>query len=141
MNNINKISFTYQKEIPEEFDSLLRALSSTLRFKLTLLFLNHLRFSFSEITKLIGINNSLMKNHLNKLELGGIIQNYFEKNDTLKDYSFYTLTDFGRAIITTLIESYNNYYSALNKSQDVKLVSVSKISPEKYFEGGRETGD
>jgi len=128
IDNSNKILLNKQGEIPEEFEFLLKAISNELRFKLALVLLENERLSFSEITKLMRMDNSLAKNHLKKLEIGGIIQNYFEKSEGTKDYSFYTLTDFGKAIVQNLIESYNSYNSAIEETAGEKLIAPSDIS-------------
>jgi len=115
IDNSNKMMLSNKKEIPEEFVYLLKAISNEFRFKLALLLLKKVRLSFSEITHLTQIDNSLVKSHLNKLEIGGIIKNYFEKSAATKEYSFYTLTNFGKELVLNLIESYNNYYSVYDE--------------------------
>jgi len=133
INDSKRIILNEKREIPEEFVYLLRAISNEFRFKLTLLLFENTRLSFSNITSLTQIGNSLVKNHLKKLELGGIVQNYFQKTEGTKDYSFYVVTDLGKQIVQNLIESYNSYYSSIEKVEGKIIESPSNTSEEKYF--------
>ena len=55
---------------------------------------------------------------MKKLELGGIIQNYYIKNNNSSDYSFYKISKYGKKIITSLMQSYNEYYEVILRKSD-----------------------
>ena len=114
LNKTNKlINFEYQYEIPEDFELTFKALSNKYRFALSILLINEGTFSFSEIVNILEREKSSISNHLKKLELGGIIQNFLEKNEKTGEYSFYKITVYGKEIISGLLKSYNDYYKGL----------------------------
>lgn len=62
-----------------------------------------------------------LTNHLKKLEMGGIIQNYFEKTPNTEEYSYYEATDFGDKMISGIFNSYNNYYQGIKEKYEKKI--------------------
>jgi len=123
----------YLNKIPDDFELLLKALGHKTRICLALLMLENKELSFSRIAKIIKQENSLIINHIRKLELAGIVQNYLKKNAITKEYSFYELTKFGNRIISDLVESYNNYFKSIKTS---KLISqnINKDNISEEFE-------
>ena len=99
-----------REEIPEECEATMKALSHKLRVELAVLLIKYGALSFSQITDTLKKEKSTIANHLNKLELGGIVQNYFQKQPDSNEYSFYEITKYGKTIVESLISSYNNYY-------------------------------
>jgi predicted transcriptional regulator len=100
----------YLNEIPEDFELLLNALGHKTRINLLLLLMDNESLSLSKITKTMNQENSLTLNHIKKLELAGIVQNYLKRSKNTNEYSFYKLTNFGRKITSNLISNYNEYF-------------------------------
>lgn len=135
LNKTNKlIKFEYQFEIPGDFELCFKALSNKYRFALSLLLINEGKFSFSEICRILEREKSSVSNHLKKLELGGIVQNYLEKNEQTRDYSFYKITVYGREIISGLLKSYNDYYKGLGDVKEEDHDEMIDKSPLKVFD-------
>ncbi|MHA1799615.1 MAG: ArsR/SmtB family transcription factor [Candidatus Helarchaeota archaeon] len=131
-----KISKTleFNKDIPEDFILILNAISNALRFQIATQLLEN-SYSFSEIAEIFKLKNVSVKNHLNKLEVAGLVQNYFKKNTDSNNYSYYKLTDLGNKIVEGLINSYNEYYTS--KEYLVKKVELKeKDNLNEYFMAG-----
>lgn len=114
---MTEIYNSYLSKIPDDFELLLRALGHKTRIWLTLLMLENKELSLSRIAKTINQENSLILNHIKKLELAGIVQNYLKKSEITNEYSFYELTKYGNKIISDLVESYNNYFKTITKNK------------------------
>ena len=108
-------NLNYQATIPDTFKFALNAISNEFRFVLLLFLIDNGPTSFTEVTKFTRSVKSLIANHVKKLELGGLVQNYFEKVEESNDYSFYKITDFGKSIVSGIFNSYNDYYSRVDK--------------------------
>lgn len=122
----------YLKKIPEDFELLLKALGHKSRLNLILLLMECKALSLSKIVKYTKQENSLALNHIKKLELAGMIQNYLKKSKESKEFSFYRITKYGTAIFSRLIETYNNYYKFfLNKINNIQFNYQEEI-PEDF---------
>ena len=122
----------YYNKIPEDFGFLLKGLGNKFRFKLSLLLMENGSLSLSRIVKFVNKSNSVVINHIRKLELAGIVQNYLKKTEKIKEYSFYKLTEYGNAIITNLIKSYNDYYEKTIITGHKILFSSKKEIPKDF---------
>jgi len=125
-DNCQTIQLNYTEEIPKDFELTLKAISNKTRYALSLLIINNGPFSFSEITNLLKKEKSSISNHLRILETAGIIQNFLEKKENTKDYSFYKNTNYGKIIVSGLLSSYNDYYKTLSEIQKVAVKERSK---------------
>ncbi|MFX1296283.1 MAG: hypothetical protein ACFFD2_15710 [Promethearchaeota archaeon] len=112
------------EKLSNELELLFKGLSNKFRIGLLLYLYNIDAQSFSNIFKIFKKEKSSITTHLKKLEICGLIQNYFKKSDT-RDYSFYEITKFGYEIISELISGHNTYYR-LNSIQ----VKESEIACE-----------
>ncbi|TFF94174.1 MAG: ArsR family transcriptional regulator [Promethearchaeota archaeon] len=101
---------SYLDQIPEDFEYLLKALGNRFRLSITLILLEKKELSLSKLVREVGEENSLVLNHLNKMELAGLVQNFIQKRENTREYSFYELTEYGNKIMKDLIINYNNYY-------------------------------
>ena len=81
--------------------------SNKVRYALSLLLIDKGPLSFSEITKILKMEKSSISNHLKILETGGILQNYLEKNENTREYSYYKITEYGKKLVISLQYSYN----------------------------------
>jgi len=118
----NKIQ-NYLDELPEDFELLLKNLVLLLRTNESL--------SFSELVNKSGIQKSLLSNHLNKLEISGLVQNYLKKDLTSSNYSFYELTRFGRKFINDFIASYVKFFK-LHKNSEPLFIDLNQEIPEDF---------
>lgn len=128
------INLKFTEKLPEDFELMLKALSNKFRFALTLYLIEHGQLSFNKITKITKKEKSLIANHIKKLELGGLIQNFLEKKKETKDYSYYRITLYGKTIVSNLLNSYNEYYSNIEQeipqfSKEIEETSKSHTSP------------
>ena len=110
----------YLKNLPEDFELLLKGLGNKFRFALALLIMDNEPLSFSEITRLTKKEKGYIVNHLKKLDLAGIIQNFLQRRKNTSDYSFYEITKYGKKIVTDIISSYNDYFKDVKKILDEK---------------------
>ncbi|MHA1291912.1 MAG: winged helix-turn-helix transcriptional regulator [Promethearchaeota archaeon] len=123
----------YLNKIPENFMLLLKALSHKTRITLVLLLMENENLSLARIAKAINQKNSLILNHIKKLELAGIVQNYFKKSETTNEYSFYELTDYGKKIFSDLIKSYNSFFKNIQDKNKMIQISYQKEIPEEFI--------
>ena len=105
-------------EIPDDFALLLRCLGNTLRFRISLLLIDNDKLSFNEISNSIKkevnlIIDSVIMEHIRKLEMAGIVQNFLEKEENDDECSFYKITEYGKKMVTDVINSYNEYYKKI----------------------------
>ena len=116
---MSKIFKEYLTKIPEDFELLLKVLGHSSRIKISLLLFKSESLSLSKIVKSLNQENSVALNHIHKLELAGVVQNYLKKSKNSREYSFYELTKYGKKIIYDLIENYNDYYNTKNKFEEL----------------------
>lgn len=107
----------------------LKAISNKFRFALSSFLREKGPYTFTKIIEITKMNKSVLSNHLQKLELGGMVQNYFKKVEKSNEYSYYEITDLGAKLISCLLESYNSYYSGI----DSKKHNKSDLKSEVYF--------
>lgn len=107
----------------------LKAVSNKSRFALSSLLRETGPYTFTKITEVSNLNNSVLTDNLKKLELGGIIQNFLKKVENSNEYSHYEITDLGANLISCLIKSYNDYYSGI----DTKKHEEIELDTEDYF--------
>ena len=94
-----KINFKdYLNQIPNEFEFALKGIGNKFRLALSILLVDNGPLSFSNIAKITGKEKSLIGNHIKKLELGGIVQNFLQKKEDTNEYSFYEITEKGAAL-------------------------------------------
>ena len=113
-------------EIPEEVVKILKALSNQFRLSLLLFFLHQQKYSFTEIVDFSEKSKNSIANHLKIMEMAGLIQNFYEKQNT-SSYSFYSITKVGKSVISNLNSSYNDYYQ-------YDTEQINKLESEKYIE-------
>ena len=113
-------------DFDKNIEYLLKSLSNKFRFFILLILNRKESHSFSDI---MGYNKNMtnLANHLKKLELGGLIQNYFKKVEDRDNYSFYKLTITGKKITDILITYYTKYFEDSNHKLDItKQLEASK---------------
>ena len=132
----NKINFRIEKRIsetiPEDFELFLKSLNNRFRLALTLMIKDQGPLTFSQIVKMTNKEKSLISNHLKKLELSGLIQNYLKKNSMSSEYSYYKLSQYGNHSIDSLLSSYNQYYHRIDEEFNISKMEEDKV----YFTAG-----
>ena len=99
-----------KNQLYNELESFLKALSNKFRINLLLYLFEKDSISFSQIVEITKKEKSSVTNHLKKLELCGLIQNFLKRSEKTSDYSFYKITKLGIESINGLISSYNSYF-------------------------------
>jgi len=110
IKKVNSEIYGISKIAEKELLLILKAISNPFRFALLESIIEKSKLSFTEILSLTKEENTIIANHLHKLELAQLIQNFYQKRDAKSDYSFYEKTNLGEKIINSIIENYNNYY-------------------------------
>ncbi|MBD3214539.1 MAG: hypothetical protein GF311_18145 [Candidatus Lokiarchaeota archaeon] len=121
------------KSIPDDFEELLKALGNKFRFKLGLLIFFNNPLSFAEIVKQFNKDSSYIYNHIKKLELAGIIQNFIRKSNESRKYSFYEITEYGKTILSQFIVDFNKYYKININSNNWNLFYKNTKSELDFF--------
>ncbi|MBD3227620.1 MAG: hypothetical protein GF329_05470 [Candidatus Lokiarchaeota archaeon] len=105
-------------DFDKNIEYLLKSLSNKFRFFILLILNRKESLSFSDIMNYTK-NMTNVVNHLKKLELAGLIQNYYKKVEDLDNYSFYKLTMAGKKITEILIIYYTKYFEDSNHKLDI----------------------
>ena len=111
-------------QIPDDFSLLLKALGHETRLKILLLLVNHDSPSLSKLARSLKESNSLVLNHLNKLEVAGVVQNFIQKKEGIREFSFYEVTEYGEKIISDLITGYNDFFKGLQKKSFIQTTTT-----------------
>jgi len=126
----SKIFGDYIKQIPEDFEFVLKGLGNKFRLSLTLLLSERKFLSLTELVKITNLENSVLLNHIKKLQLAGIIQNFLKKEKSSREFSFYEITDFGNKVLSDLIEIYNNFLKIVNRNHHLIEISYTQDIPK-----------
>ncbi len=131
------LSIPNLKKSQNDLEFTFKSLANKFRFCLALYLIEEGPFSFSEVVKLTNRKKSLIASHLKKLELGGIIQNYFRKNEKKGEYSFYESTNYGTRIITYLSSNFPHYQKNINNSKDLKdqKIKIGEVDKKSFVCG------
>ena len=134
--NSQNLFINFDLEIPDDFERLLKALNNKFRFAISLLLNDNDYLSFSDIIKISERESSILTNHLKKLEVGGIIQNFLMKSEETNEYSYYKLTKLGKSLINNLVQVYNDYYEGKSFSVEPENDNFSDEIDLRYFNVG-----
>ena len=105
----------YLSLIPEDFEQIIKSLSNKLRYTLCYILINRGPLSFSKLNNEIKIKNSMLVNHIKKLELAGLIQHYLKKRKGVKETSFYKITKMGKLFIENISTIYNSEFNTTDR--------------------------
>ncbi len=122
------------EEYKAELDIFLKGIRDKFRFALILFLKEFDSLSFTQIQKSTQKTKGSISNHLKKLELAGIIQNYYKKTSNSEEYSFYEVTDFGNKMISSLINTYNDFYRNIKEKFDKRR--SKKKEDNNYIKAG-----
>lgn len=98
-------------DLPEDLETTLASIANKTRFAIAKYLIDNGDKTFTELCKFTGLKTSVLYFHINKLELGGILQNYLQKKENTSEYSFYKITKYGKYIIEKIIAMHNEFYS------------------------------
>ena len=100
-------------EPPTDFKLFLRGIGNAIRFKIVMWLMKKPKATLDEIRKFIRSQEEYcawtdwsIPYHIKQLELGGVIQNYMDK-----DGFWYEITPFGKQLCSKLIDGYNAYHN------------------------------
>lgn len=116
--NIKNVDRILLDSLPKEYIDILKAISNKLRFSLLLCLTDKEELSFSEIGEFLGKEKGTISSHLKKLEISGVLENFYKKSKENKDYSFYRITSMGNNLLKGFLKCYNEFY-------DTKLETIS----------------
>lgn len=122
----------YYNTYPDDFKFLLKGIGNKFRFILSFYLLNRENASLSEIARYTNKKNSLVLNHISKLELGGIIQNFIEKREGTNEYSYYELTKLGKNVISNLFSNLDSFNEYFQKIKDNNFIEIIDIFPKEF---------
>ena len=101
-------------KIPDHFLSVLKVFGNKTRIGIILELMHEDRQPYSRLLKSSQGTGGNVHNHIKKIELAGIIQNYIQKIPNIKEFSFFKLTDLGRMFAITIIKWYENNFQSEN---------------------------
>ncbi len=131
-----KLFEDYIKQIPEDFEMLLKGLGNKFRLFLTLLLIERKSLSLTELVKITNLENSVLLNHIKKLQLAGILQNFLKKEKNSREFSFYEITDFGKKILSDLIGKYNNFFKNIDINHQL-LTYLIFLQAHNWYRSGK----
>jgi len=97
----------YSRQIPAEIRRALDGLYNDTRLGIFLAIMKHGELSFSEIGSKVGMqkDKSKLAFHLNKLTENALVEHFYRHQIGNEKFSFYTVTDFGKAFWNGMISS------------------------------------
>ncbi|MCE2506303.1 MAG: winged helix-turn-helix transcriptional regulator [Nitrosopumilaceae archaeon] len=99
----SKILSDYSMKIPDEIKSIVKGLSDDDRLGIIIALLENGKMTFSEMKDKFEINSSSLVNHLNSLQDGNLVHNFYEKGKT-RTFSYYDTTDLPESILEALLD-------------------------------------
>ena len=93
-------------KLPKELASAIKGLNNENRRTVLFILYYAPKMAFSEILKETRLSDSLLSSHLRTLQDSYLIEQFYEHEMGNEKYSFYTLTKFGRNILTNLLSTY-----------------------------------
>ncbi|MHA1370259.1 MAG: ArsR/SmtB family transcription factor [Promethearchaeota archaeon] len=99
-------------EIPENLYNLIKSLKNEFRLRLIGLLIKNGALSLSAIKRLMEKENGYILSHIKIMEIHGAIQNFMQRKDGMREYSFYKSTDIINLILEDLINKYYKFYGA-----------------------------
>lgn len=120
----DKIIEEYANIIPEMIREGVKALDSKTRWAIVVALSEKEKYSFSELMNLFKVNQSTLNTHLDKLEIGGVIRNYYKRQKYSQTRSYYSLTNFGTKILDNLFKTIE--HRPIDIPKDMKGDSASQ---------------
>lgn len=126
----------YLEKMPFDFEEILKGIGKNIRFSILLVLNDKGIMSFTEIAIYLEIEKGLLSNHIKILEVSGLIQNFLEKREYSKEFSFYEMTSLGKKMLSDLISNYNNLYPetkiSVGSTLPKKLLGVLNVVKSKF---------
>lgn len=128
----------YCNAIPDLIEMFLKALSHKIRLSIYMNIISKGELSFTFLIRELKIEKSAFYHHIKKLEIAGVVQNYYRDTPDSREYSYYKITQYGRLVINNLIlthyhESNTNKhsYERLMADSDDFISKIKAISNKK----------
>ncbi len=112
------------------------ALSSQLRRAVFGLVASRGPKSFSEIMETFQVNQGSLSRQLQKLEIGGLVSNYFRRTPDSREFSFYEATDFGKGIVNALARAFESRLRS-EESEEMYVGIVDAGGPQEAVAANR----
>lgn len=91
-------------KLPQKFVNMTEALAHKTRREIFELLLDNPSLSFNQIMKIMNIGRASLAYHLKILANAGLINNFYDKRQGVKDHSYYEISAFGKNISQELFE-------------------------------------
>src|SRR4030043_595592 len=119
-----KVYEKYAREIPQDATRIIASLDDPIRIAILVLLNKNNELSFSDIKKELGLTKLTLNYHLKNLYSTGLTDHYFRHELGNQKYSYYSITDLGKRVLSSLVK-------ALIPPVPSKNMKVSEAS-EKY---------
>lgn len=96
----------YKEEIPEEVRIAIRSLCNDVRQGILVLLSSGIELAFSDIQKKLEIDKMKLNFHLKNLFSSGLIDHYYRHEVGNPKYSYYSISQLGKRILTYLIHAF-----------------------------------
>lgn len=104
------------KSLPYELNLAIEGLNNQQRQEILFALQEVDRLSFSELSKGVGIDRSLLANHLKVLLKTLLVEHYFDQKVGNEAFSYYAISPLGKAILNRLL---GTLYSKIEKTRTV----------------------
>jgi len=123
---------TSNNKLPQKFVDMAEALAHKTRRLIFELLLDNPSLSFNQIMKKINIERASLAYHLRILSKAGLINNFYDKRQGIKDHSYYEISAFGKNISKELFEKVEHkmeleQFNTINFRNVEKFTIVNKV--------------
>ena len=114
-------------KLPQKFVNMAEALAHKTRREIFELLLDKPSLSFNQIMKIMNIERASLAYHLKILTNAGLINNFYDKRQGVKDHSYYEISAFGKNISQNLFEKVEHGME-LEQFNTINFRNVEKVS-------------
>ena len=99
-----KVYEKYAREIPQDATRIIASLDDPIRIAILVLLNKNNELSFSDIKKELGLTKLTLNYHLKNLYSTGLTDHYFRHELGNQRYSYYSITDLGKRVLSSLVK-------------------------------------
>ncbi len=100
-----KVYEKYAREIPQDAIRIIASLDDPIRIAILVLLNKNNELSFSDIKRELGLTKLTLNYHLKNLYSAGLTDHYFRHELGNQKYSYYSITDLGKRVLSSLVEA------------------------------------
>lgn len=100
-----KVYEKYAREIPQDATRIIASLDDPIRIAILVLLNKNNELSFSDIKKELGLTKLTLNYHLKNLYSTGLTDHYFRHELGNQKYSYYSITDLGKRVLSSLVKA------------------------------------